>query len=196
MVKDYWYIIIPVEIATSVVWYASFYLALRSGFDIAALLEQWGASEATVSRLPSAEAGYHALAFICYKVVSPLRHGLSLAVSSVIVARLEQTRPGYLRTSGQLAREGKEAGESARERYSEAREEARERYSEAKEEARERYSEAREEAKEKYSEARERTGEMREQLEDRKGELKEQFLDRKGELKDNLEKLKKKLKDK
>lgn len=63
------------------------------------MLERLGASEEMVARLPSAEAGYHALAFICYKVISPVRHGLSLAISSLVVARLERTRPGYLRTS-------------------------------------------------------------------------------------------------
>ena len=62
------YIIIPVEVATSIFWYSAFYLTLQSGFDIIALLESMGASEATLAKLPSAEAGYHALAFILYKV--------------------------------------------------------------------------------------------------------------------------------
>ena len=62
------YIIIPVEVATSIFWYSAFYLTLQSGFDIIALLESMGASQATLAKLPSAEAGYHALAFILYKV--------------------------------------------------------------------------------------------------------------------------------
>ena len=59
---------IPVEVATSIFWYGSIYLSLQSGLDIVALLESLGTSEATLAKLPSAEAGYHALAFICYKV--------------------------------------------------------------------------------------------------------------------------------
>ena len=62
------YIIIPVEVALSIFSYGSIYLCLQSGLDIVALLESLGASEATLAKLPSAEAGYHALAFICYKV--------------------------------------------------------------------------------------------------------------------------------
>ena len=44
------------------------YRRLGPLLDIVALLESLGASEATLAKLPSAEAGYHALAFICYKV--------------------------------------------------------------------------------------------------------------------------------
>merc|ERR1712013_133074 len=137
MVKDYWYIIIPVEVATSIFWYSAFYLTLQSGFDIIALLESMGASEAT------------------------------LAISSVVVARLESTRPGYLRTSSQLAQEGKERGkegvdyvkaksEDARERYEERRDDLRERYEDAKE----RYEDRREEMKDDIKERMERLNKL------------------------------------
>ena len=181
------YIIIPVEVATSIFWYSAFYLTLQSGFDIIAMLESMGASEATLAKLPSAEAGYHALAFILYKVsqselhflindsvtelstqvISPLRHAISLAISSVVVARLESTRPGYLRTSSQLAQEGKERGkegvdyvkaksEDARERYEERRDDLRERYEDAKE----RYEDRREEMKDDIKERMERLNKL------------------------------------
>ena len=61
------------EVATSIFWYTSIYLSLQSGLDIVALLESLGASEATLAKLPSAEAGYHAIAFICYKVAVQLK---------------------------------------------------------------------------------------------------------------------------
>ena len=118
--------IVPVEVVTSLLWYASIYLSLQSGVDLAAVLAALGASADTLARLPSPEAGYHAIAFILYKVFSPVRHAMSLAISSVVVARLERTRPGYLRTSGDLAREGRERGregiENVRERYDDAKE--------------------------------------------------------------------------
>lgn len=167
MVKDYWYIIIPVEVATSIFWYGSIFFSLQAGLDIAALLESLGASEATLAKLPSSEAGYHALTFICYKVISPLRHGISLAISSVVVARLEKTSPGYLRTSGQLAQEGKERSkegvdyvkaksEDAKERYEEHREDLRERYEDAKE----RYEDKKEEMKDEMKERMERLNKL------------------------------------
>lgn len=171
MVKDYWYIIIPVEIGTSIAWYASIYLSLQSGLDIVSLLETLGASEATLARLPSAEAGYHALAFICYKVISPLRHGLSLAITSVVVARLEKTSPGYLKTSGDLARESREMSregvEMAKEKY---------------EDAWENFVDQKHDFKEKFDE--------------RKDDWKEKFGDKREEMKDDLERLKQKYKNK
>ena len=56
------------EVALSILSYGSIYISLQSGLDIVSLLKSLGASEATLAKLPSAEAGYHALAFICYKV--------------------------------------------------------------------------------------------------------------------------------
>ena len=181
------YIIIPVEVATSIFWYSAFYLTLQSGFDIIALLESMGASEATLAKLPSAEAGYHALAFILYKVshselhfwindsvtqlsiqvISPLRHAISLAISSVVVARLESTRPGYLRTSSQLAQEGKERGKEGVD-YVKAR----------SEDAKERYEERREDLREKYEEAKERYEDAKERYEDKKEEMKDEMKER------------------
>lgn len=162
MVKDYWYIIIPVEVALSILSYGSIYISLQSGLDIVSLLKSLGASEATLAKLPSAEAGYHALAFICYKVTSPLRHGISLAISTVVVARLEKTRPGYLRTSGQLAQEGKEKGREGVDYVKAKSEDAKERYEDAKE----RYEERKEDLKERYEDAKERYGDKREEMRD------------------------------
>jgi len=171
MVKDYWYVIIPVEIGTSIVWYAAIYLSLRSGLDIVSLLETLGASEETLARLPRAEAGYHALAFICYKCISPLRHGLSLAISSVVVTRLEKTRPGYLKTSGDLARESvemsREGVELAKEKY---------------EDAWENFADQKHNLKEKYDE--------------KKDDWKEKFDDKREEIKEDLEKLREKYRKK
>merc|ERR1712112_329182 len=104
---------------------------------------------------------------ICYKVISPLRHGIVLAISSVLVTRLEKTRPGYLRTSGQLAQEGKERGregvdyvkarsEDAKERYEEHKEDLRERY----EDAMERYGGKKEEMKDDMKERMERLNKL------------------------------------
>lgn len=128
MIRDYWYIIIPVELGTSLAWYASIYLSLKSGLDIVQVLHNIGVSEEVlVQHLPNsgAEYGYHALAFICYKVISPVRHALSLAISAWLVTWLKRTRPGWLPTSSRIAKEGRERGreqvENAKEKYSEAK---------------------------------------------------------------------------
>merc|ERR1719495_2433819 len=128
MIRDYWYVIIPVEVVTSVMWYGGFFLMLKSGVDIVQLLSNIGVSQQTLSKLPASggDAGYHALAFICYKAISPIRHGVSLAISAAVVARLQKTKPGYLKTSSVIVKEAKETGEDMREKYNEKVAEGRE----------------------------------------------------------------------
>ena len=45
MIRDYWYVIIPVEIVTSVGWYAAIFISLRSGVDIVEILSNIGVSQ-------------------------------------------------------------------------------------------------------------------------------------------------------
>ena len=151
MVKDYWYVIIPVEISTSLIWYGSIYITLKSGVDLVDVLTQIGVSEQTLGKLPSAEGnyGYHALAFLCYKVISPIRHGLSLAISAALVTRLNKTRPGYLRTSSSIAKEAKETGEEIREKYDEKVAEGKGKMGELKSKAEVKTSEVKKDMKDK-----------------------------------------------
>ena len=137
------------------------------------------------------DAGYHALTFICYKVISPVRHGLSLAISAAIVARLEKTNPGYLKTSSQIAKEAKETGDDlkdkynvkvaeGRERYDEMRSRAKEtsddfkeKYNEKMAESREKYDEMKAKAQETYNEYNEKVNESREKYDEMKAKAKE-----------------------
>ena len=134
MLKDYWYIIIPVEIGTSVIWYGAIFVSLKSGVEIVDMLITIGVSENTLANLPSAggDYGYHALAFVCFKVISPIRHLISLGISGALVSRLEKTRPGYLRTSSSIAKEARETGEDMKERYEEKVVEGKEKIDELK----------------------------------------------------------------
>ena len=45
MIKDYWYVIIPVEIVTSIGWYGAIFISLRSGVDIVEILSNIGVSQ-------------------------------------------------------------------------------------------------------------------------------------------------------
>jgi hypothetical protein len=73
MFKDYWYVLVPVHIATSVVWYGGFYIMCKSGLDMAAVLQTLGASEEYLEKIRSSDLGYYALAYACYKVATPAR---------------------------------------------------------------------------------------------------------------------------
>ena len=110
-------------------------------------------------------AGYHALTFICYKVISPVRHTVSLAISAGLVKRMERTRPWYFKTSSDIVKEAKETGGEVKERYSEKMAEGREKYNEKMAESRERYNEKIAEGREKYNE---KIAEGREKVEDMK----------------------------
>merc|ERR1719422_2006356 len=179
MIRDYWYVIIPVEVVTSVMWYGGFFLMLKSGVDIVQLLTNIGVSEQTLSKLPAAggDAGYHALAFICYKVISPIRHGLSLAISAAIVARLEKTSPGYLKTSSQIAKEAKETGDDLKEKYHEKVAEGKEKYGEMKSMAKETSDDFKEKYNEKMAESREKYDEMKAKAKETKEDFKEKYSD-------------------
>ena len=121
MVKDYWYVIIPVEVGTSVIWYGAIFISLKSGVDLVEILTTMGVSENTLGKLPSAggDYGYHALTFLCYNVISPIRYTISLAISAALVSRLGKTRPGYLRTSSNIAKDARGTGEDIRDRFEE-----------------------------------------------------------------------------
>ena len=68
MFKDYWYVLLPVHVATSAVWLGGFYISLKSGVDIVGMLESLGTSERILDYLRHSEAGYIALSYACYKV--------------------------------------------------------------------------------------------------------------------------------
>ena len=73
MFKDYWYVLVPVHVATSVVWFGGFYVMCKSGVDVAAILQYCGTSEAYVEKLSQSSMGYMALAYACYKIATPVR---------------------------------------------------------------------------------------------------------------------------
>ncbi|KPJ12728.1 Uncharacterized protein C18orf19-like [Papilio machaon] len=61
MYRDYWYVVLPVHMTTSAVWFGSFYYAVRSGVDVIGLLESLNISEKLLSPLKESSAGYFAL---------------------------------------------------------------------------------------------------------------------------------------
>eukprot|EP00092_Neocalanus_flemingeri_P015659 GFUD01016948.1.p1 GENE.GFUD01016948.1~~GFUD01016948.1.p1 ORF type:complete len:257 (-),score=84.37 GFUD01016948.1:56-826(-) len=173
MVKDYWYVIIPVEITTSLVWYGSIFISLKSGVDLVEILTNMGVSEEVLGKLPDAGGnyGYHAITFVCYKVISPIRHGLSLAISAALVTRLNKTYPGYLRTSSSIAKEARETGE-------EIKDKAREKGEEIKDKARERGEEMKDRYDEKLAEGKEKMDGLKSKAEEKRSEVKKDLKER------------------
>ena len=82
MFKDYWYVLLPVHVATSIVWLGGFYLMLKSGVDIIYYLEAIGTSERIVNYMKNSEAGYIALSYACYKIATPARYAVTVGATT------------------------------------------------------------------------------------------------------------------
>merc|ERR1719158_2720826 len=101
MAKDYWYVLFPVHIATSIVWFGGFYIMLKSGVDIAGMLESIGTSERILEYLRSSEAGYYALSYACYKIATPVRYTVTVGGTTIAIAKLKDK--GYLKSTKEIA---------------------------------------------------------------------------------------------
>ena len=80
MVRDYWYVIIPVEISLSVVSYAAIFLSLKSGVDIVQILTNIGVSQETL-RLENIMATYFYIYNVFLTTASCLRPVVTLATT-------------------------------------------------------------------------------------------------------------------
>ncbi|CAG4998137.1 unnamed protein product [Parnassius apollo] len=95
MYRDYWYVVLPVHMTTSAIWFGSFYYAVRSGFDVISLLEYLNVSEKLMTPLRESSAGYFALAFALYKLVTPLRYAVTVGGTTYAIKKL--TALGWIR---------------------------------------------------------------------------------------------------
>ncbi|XP_072936929.1 uncharacterized protein C18orf19 homolog A [Epargyreus clarus] len=88
MYRDYWYVLLPVHVTTSAIWFGSFYYVVRSGFDVISLLESVGVAEKLLTPLRESGAGYFALAFALYKLITPLRYAVTVGGTTYAIRRL------------------------------------------------------------------------------------------------------------
>jgi len=115
MFKDYWYVLVPVHVATSIVWYGGFYIMLKSGVDIVGVLEYFGTSQRILDYLSNSEAGYFALAYACYKIATPVRYTVTVGGTSIAIAKLKDT--GYLKSTSEVADKLKDKRDDMKEKY-------------------------------------------------------------------------------
>ncbi|XP_067637239.1 protein FAM210A [Eurosta solidaginis] len=90
MYKKYWYVLIPVHVVTSIGWFGGFYYMSKSGVDIPLLLEHMHLSENIVERFRNSSMGHYAIAYLCYKVATPLRYAVTLGGTTVSIKYLVQ----------------------------------------------------------------------------------------------------------
>ncbi|XP_039500650.1 uncharacterized protein C18orf19 homolog A [Drosophila santomea] len=95
MYKQYWYVLIPVHVLTSVGWFGGFYYLSKSGVDVPALLQYVHLSENIIEKVQGSDMGHYAIAYLCYKVATPLRYALTLGCTTVSIKYLVQH--GYIK---------------------------------------------------------------------------------------------------
>ncbi|XP_046399001.1 uncharacterized protein C18orf19 homolog A [Ischnura elegans] len=150
MYRDYWYVLVPVHVVTSIVWFGGFYYIAKSGVDVAAILTNLGFSEKITSPLKDSSAGYLAVSYAMYKIATPARYTVTLGGTTISINYLKQW--GYIKPIPPK--------EKLKEMYAEKKESVVESYREKRESMVESYREKKESMVESYREKKEsvRTG--------------------------------------
>lgn len=88
MFKEYWYVMLPVHIATSIVWFGSFFYLATCGVDVVPILEFLGLPESVISPLRKSGLNYIATASAMYKLATPARYTVTLGGTSIAIRML------------------------------------------------------------------------------------------------------------
>ncbi|XP_076240688.1 protein FAM210A-like isoform X2 [Calliopsis andreniformis] len=91
MTKDYWHILVPVHIITSLGWVAIFYLTIKNGVDIVKLLEVMNFSEKYLEMIKNSSAGNWALTYALYKIFTPFRYTLTIGLTTMAIKQLAKS---------------------------------------------------------------------------------------------------------
>nr|CAD7588069.1 unnamed protein product [Timema genevievae] len=95
MYRDYWYVLVPVHVITSIGWFGAFFYMLQSGVDVIAILENLNVSEKVINPLRDSKAGYLAISYALYKITTPLRYTVTLGGTTVSINYLKKW--GYIK---------------------------------------------------------------------------------------------------
>ncbi|XP_012055399.1 PREDICTED: uncharacterized protein C18orf19 homolog A [Atta cephalotes] len=95
MTKDYWHVLIPVHVITSIGWIAIFYTAVRNGVDIVQLLEYMNFSEKYIDLVRNSSAGDLAITYALYKIFTPIRYTITVGGTTMAIRYLSKL--GYVK---------------------------------------------------------------------------------------------------
>ncbi|XP_076302691.1 protein FAM210A-like [Lasioglossum baleicum] len=91
MTKDYWHILIPVHVVTSIGWISIFYIAIKNGVDIANIMEHMHFNQKYIDMVRNTSAGTWAIAYLLYKIFTPLRYTVTLGSTTMVIKKLSKT---------------------------------------------------------------------------------------------------------
>ncbi|KAJ8954364.1 hypothetical protein NQ318_011037 [Aromia moschata] len=95
MYRDYWYVLVPVHVITSAMWFGMFYYMAKSGIDIIKVLESLHVSERFINPLKDSSMGYFAVAYALYKISTPARYTVTLGGTTISINYLKKW--GYIK---------------------------------------------------------------------------------------------------
>ncbi|KAI9582052.1 uncharacterized protein C18orf19 homolog A [Glossina fuscipes] len=90
MYKKYWYVLIPVHLITSTCWIVGFYYMIKSGVDVASIMTSLHISSTIIEKASNSQVGHWALAYLCFKVATPLRYAVTLGGTTAAIRYLGQ----------------------------------------------------------------------------------------------------------
>lgn len=90
MAKDYWYILIPVHVATSIIWFSVFYIAAKNGVNVEEVLRYLHLSETYLEKIRNSSAGHLAVAYALYKVCTPFRYTVTIGGTTMTIRYLNK----------------------------------------------------------------------------------------------------------
>jgi hypothetical protein len=96
MAKKYWYVVLPVHLVTSTLWFGSFYFIASSGVNIPALMESLGFPEWIIDKVKNGNSrtSYLLIAYGLYKIFTPLRYMVTLGGTGMTIRYLRSL--GYV----------------------------------------------------------------------------------------------------
>ncbi|KAK2177442.1 hypothetical protein NP493_592g01005 [Ridgeia piscesae] len=92
--KQYGKVLIGVHLATSTVWFSSFYYAAVTGIDVIPLLQSMGVGETVLKAFSNPAIGDVAVAYLLYKIATPARYAVTIGGTHWTVRQLR--RLGYM----------------------------------------------------------------------------------------------------
>ncbi|XP_015117928.1 LOW QUALITY PROTEIN: uncharacterized protein C18orf19 homolog A [Diachasma alloeum] len=90
LTKDYWHILIPVHIVTSIGWVSILYVAAKNGVDVVQLMEYLHLSEKYINIIKNSNAGHWAVVYALYKIVTPLRYTVTVGGTTLTIRYLDK----------------------------------------------------------------------------------------------------------
>ncbi|KAM4735027.1 protein FAM210A-like isoform 1-T2 [Anableps anableps] len=148
--KQYGKVMIPVHLATSSVWFGTFYYAAMKGVNVVPFLEMIGFPESLVGLLRDSSSGYALTAYAMYKIATPARYAVTLGGTSLSVQYLR--KHSYMSTPPPVKDYIQDKMEETKERFTEKMEETKGLISEKMEETKDKLSEKLQETKDRVSE--------------------------------------------